>query len=107
MMNTGSLRTVLESGQPVAGHRPWPRVIVTPEIWNALSKGLADGAWTLLGLWGEAGMAHLAAREDVSGTLGVASLPCPDGRFPSVGRCASAGATAGARDGRSGRVAAG
>ena len=85
-MNTGSLRTVLESGQPVAGHRPWPRVIVTPEIWNALSKGLAGGAWTLLGLWGEAGMAHLAVREDASGTLGVASLPCPDGQFPSVGR---------------------
>ena len=86
MMNTGSLRTVLESGQPIAEHRPWPRVIVTPEIWNALSKGLAGGTWTLLGLWGEAGMAHLAVREDATGLLGVASLPCPDGRFPSVGR---------------------
>jgi len=86
MMNTGSLRTVLESGQPIAEHRPWPRVIVTPEIWNALSKGLAGGVWTLLGLWGEAGMAHLAVREDATGLLGVASLPCPDGRFPSVGR---------------------
>ena len=48
-MNTGStLRTVLDAGQPVAEHRPWPRVVVTPELWNALTKGLVDGAWTLL-----------------------------------------------------------
>lgn len=85
-MNASSLRTVLEGGRPVAGHRPWPRVIVTPELWIALSEGLAGGAWTLLGLWGESGMAHLAAHEPSTGTLGVASLPCPDGWFPSVGR---------------------
>ena len=62
MMNTGFLWMVLEGGQPVAGHRPWPWMIVTPEVWAALSKGLADGAWSLLGLWGETGMAHLAVR---------------------------------------------
>ena len=86
MMNTGFLWMVLEGGQPVAGHRPWPWMIVTPEVWAALSKGLADGAWSLLGLWGETGMAHLAVRENAGGALGVAGLPCPDGRFPSVGR---------------------
>ncbi|MFO1422709.1 MAG: nickel-dependent hydrogenase large subunit [Candidatus Competibacteraceae bacterium] len=85
-MKTGSLRTVMDAGEPVAGHQPWPRVVVTAEIWNALIRGLTGGAWTLFGLWGEAGMAHLAVREDASGTLGVASLPCPDGQFPSVGR---------------------
>ncbi|MBL8249750.1 MAG: NADH-quinone oxidoreductase subunit C, partial [Candidatus Competibacter sp.] len=85
-MNTGFLWMVLEGGQPVAGHRPWPWMIVTPEVWAALSKGLADGAWSLLGLWGETGMAHLAVRENAGGALGVAGLPCPDGRFPSVGR---------------------
>lgn len=62
-MNTGSLRTVLEGGQPVAGHRPWPRVVVTTDTWNALVEGLAGDAWTLLGLWGEPGMVHLAACE--------------------------------------------
>jgi Ni,Fe-hydrogenase III large subunit len=75
---------------------------VTPELWNALGEGLAGGAWTLLGLWGEAGMVHLAAyeaqinlpqlpfdkggRREASGGFVVASLPCPDGQFPSVGR---------------------
>ncbi len=85
-MSARDLRTVLDIGQPVAEHRPWPRVVVTTETWNTLVEGLAGGAWTLLGLWGEVGMVHLAVREDASGTLGVASLPCPDGRFPSVGR---------------------
>jgi Ni,Fe-hydrogenase III large subunit len=86
MMGANSLRAVLEVGQPVAEHRSWPRVVVTAETWNALIAGLAGNAWTLLGLWGEAGMVHLAAHESTSGTVGVASLPCPDGRFPSVGR---------------------
>ena len=101
-MNASSLRATLAAGQPVAGHRPWSRVIVTPETWNALTEGLAGGAWTLLGLWGEAGMVHLAVYEaqinppqppfekgekrEAPGEFIVASLPCPDGRFLSVGR---------------------
>lgn len=87
MMNANvALRTILEAGEPVTDHRPWPRVVVTPELWNTLSEGLSGGAWSLLGLWGEVGMVHLAVYEDASETPGIASLPCPDGRFPSVGR---------------------
>jgi Ni,Fe-hydrogenase III large subunit len=85
-MSTNILQVVLDAGEPVTDHRPWPRVVVTPELWNTLSEGLSGGAWSLLGLWGEVGMVHLAVYEDASGTLGVASLPCPDGQFPSVGR---------------------
>ena len=85
MTAVSALQAVLTSGQPVAEHRPWPRVIVTGEIWNRLVAGLAEGAWTLLGLWGEAGRVHLALREQ-TGAPGVASLACPDGQFPSVGR---------------------
>ena len=86
MMSAASLRTMLDDGQPVTKHHPWPRVIVTAELWNALLDGLASGDWTMLGLWGEIGMAHLALYEDSSETIIVASLSCPDGRFPSVGR---------------------
>lgn len=85
-MNTISpLRTLLEAGQRVAEHHPWPRVVVTPELWKTLSEGLAQGSWTLLGLWGEIGWTHLAVWE-APGNFCVASLPCPEGRFPSVGR---------------------
>lgn len=85
-MNAAALQVLLEAGQPVAEHRPWLRAVVTPALWEAALEGLAGGAWTLLGLWGELGMVHLAAHEPASGCIGVASLPCPDGRFPSVGR---------------------
>jgi len=85
-MGVHSLRAVLDVGQPVAGHRPWPRAVVTPEIWRLLVEGLAGRTWTLLGLWGEAGTAHLAVLEETTGNMGIASLPCPDGHFPSVGR---------------------
>lgn len=85
-MSARNLRTALDVGQPVVEHRPWPRVVVSAEAWNALIEGLAGGTWTLLGLWGETEMVHLAMHESASEFIGVASLPCPDGRFPSVGR---------------------
>lgn len=85
-MMTSALSAVLDAGRPVLTHRPWPCAVVTPELWAMLSKGLSSGVWTLLGLWGEPGMAYLAVREDAGGNLGVAGLPCPDGQFPSVGR---------------------
>lgn len=99
-MTVGSLRTMLDEGQLVAEHRPWPRVIVTAEIWNSLLEDLSGGALTMLGLWGEMGMVHLALYEinpplppfdkggghEVPGGFFIASLPCPDSRFPSVGR---------------------
>ena len=103
MMNANALlQTVLDAGEPVTDHRPWPRVVVTPELWNILSEGLSSGAWSLLGLWGEAGLVHLAlyetqpnppqppfekgGRREALGGFFIASLPCPDGQFPSVGR---------------------
>ena len=85
-MSVSVLQTVLKTGQAVAAHRPWPRVIVTAETWTVLGSGLAGGAWTLLGLWGEVGWVHLALHESTSGFIGVASLACPEGRFPALGR---------------------
>jgi Ni,Fe-hydrogenase III large subunit len=81
-----SLSAVLERGEPVSDHHPWPRAVVTTEIWNALVQGLADGVFTLSGLWGEQETVHLAIYDAAATEFGVASLPCPEGRFPSVGR---------------------
>ncbi|MBZ4194255.1 MAG: NADH-quinone oxidoreductase subunit C [Candidatus Contendobacter sp.] len=99
-MSVSVLQAALGTGQPIFEHRPWSRVAVTVETWNSLIEGLSGGAWTMLGLWGETGMAHLALHEinppqtpfdkggrcEASGGFVVASLSCPDGRFPSVGR---------------------
>ncbi len=81
-----SLAQLLAAGEPVAAQRPWPRAIVSSDTWNSLAEGLTNGAFTLIGLWGEPGMVHLAARDEASEALGIASLSCPAGRFPSVGR---------------------
>src|SRR5512134_1899901 len=87
MMTTAvSLLDILKRGEPVTAQRPWPRTIVSSDAWNTLIEGLASGVFTLLGLWGEADMVHLAAHDEAKGELGVASLACPTGRFPSVGR---------------------
>ncbi|HYQ92113.1 MAG TPA: NADH-quinone oxidoreductase subunit C, partial [Candidatus Competibacteraceae bacterium] len=81
-----SLAALLATGESVAAQRPWPRAVVSSGTWTLLVEQLAGGALTLLGLWGEPGVVHLAAWEPASGALGVASLSCPAGRFPSVGR---------------------
>ncbi len=65
-------------------HRPWPRRMVDEAMWDVLAKQLAAGEITLLGLWGEPGMVHMALLDKTS--VAVASLACAGGRFPSVSR---------------------
>ncbi len=76
---------LLARGRPVAAHRPWPRVEVEAEAWAALTDGLAQGALSLLGLWGDGECVHMALN-DRAGSIGVATIRCAGGRFPSVGR---------------------
>src|SRR5262245_57696261 len=93
MMATGSLHEFLRDIDPVAGHRPWPRVVVDEARWLALRQRLATADWMLLGLWGDRSAAgtlsvHVALRdesEDAADGIVVVTLPCPQGRFPSLG----------------------
>jgi len=82
-----SLAETIE-GKRVEGHRPWPRIVVTADAWRRASGELAAGHATLLGLWGDADPAplvHMAISDAAAGEILVASLPCPDKTFPSVG----------------------
>jgi Ni,Fe-hydrogenase III large subunit len=72
-------------GGRVKGHRPCPRIVVDGSEWERAIRLVADGAWTLAGLWGEAQSVHMAIR-DQDAHVAVVSLPCPDGRYPSVAR---------------------
>ena len=54
------LSELLAAGQPVDGHRPWPRVWLHPDTWQDATNRLADGSLTLLSLWGETGRVHMA-----------------------------------------------
>jgi Ni,Fe-hydrogenase III large subunit len=81
-----ALADLLQRGTPVTAHRPWPRTAVDASLWRVLAEGFAERSWTLLGLWGDGNTVHMALLEESSRGIAVASLACPDGTFPSVGR---------------------
>lgn len=70
----------------VGNHRPWPRYVVDEDAWRALTAELAAAKISLLGLWGDSDAVHMAILSRAPHSVAIASLPCPDGRFPSVGR---------------------
>jgi Ni,Fe-hydrogenase III large subunit/Ni,Fe-hydrogenase III component G len=85
------LDDILLRGERVERHRPWPRVVVSADTWRMIANELAEMRTSLLGLWGDtdaartAPMVHMALLSEQTGEIAVASLPCPEGRFPSVG----------------------
>jgi Ni,Fe-hydrogenase III large subunit len=81
-----ALAEFIRDGDQVRDHRPWPRAIVDTARWSFATGQLAEGKWALLGLWGETDSVHMALLDEPAGTLGVISLNCPQGSYPSVGR---------------------
>lgn len=70
----------------VPEHRPWARHLLDRAGWEALARWLASGTVELFALWGEPTAVHAALFEPATEVLAVASLPCPEGRFPALGR---------------------
>jgi Ni,Fe-hydrogenase III large subunit len=82
------LANILPHAARVERHRPWPRLVATEESWRNVAREVATGHATLLGLWGDMSAAptvHMAIVDDASGDIAVVRLPCPAGKFPSVG----------------------
>jgi Ni,Fe-hydrogenase III large subunit len=77
---------ILEAGQRITMHRPWPRVLVDAEGWDSAAFLAADGRCTLLGLWAEIDAVHMALAAQDPLEIAVVSLSCPDRAYPSVGR---------------------
>ena len=73
------------SGSIAAEHRPCARMLVDEAGWRSVSQRLATSDLTLLGLWGDAGMVHMALLDEVPGDIAVVTIEARDGRFPSVG----------------------
>jgi Ni,Fe-hydrogenase III large subunit len=78
------LQQTLQNGRPASAASSQSRVIVDEAGWTDACRRIAAGEGTLLSLWGDADTIHLAVLED--GSIGVLTLACPAGRFPSVGR---------------------
>ena len=64
----------------------WSRSTVDTKHWQHAAERLQSGALTLLGLWGEPGIAHMALMERSTKEFGLLTLACADHRFPAVGR---------------------
>jgi len=77
------LSALIERGNLIAAHRPWPRAVVGAETWREAIAGLAAGEATLLGLWSDGEAVHMGLVEDAE--IAVISLAASAGRFPSVG----------------------
>lgn len=79
------LDDLIARGRRVPHHRGWPRRIVDTAAWDEALMALATGRLALLGLWGEPDRVHMALLGEGSGAAAVLTLPCPEGRYPSVG----------------------
>src|SRR5499427_74685 len=81
------MATLLDTieGRKIAGHRPFPRLVVDEDGWRFAASQLSAGSWTLLGLWGDTDAVHMAVLDEGAHEIAVVTIPCPDGRFPSVG----------------------
>ena len=83
-MNT--LRQLIDEGQLIANHGPWPRVVVGEESWQQATRLLQEEQCTLLALWGEKEFVHMALIDANSNEPAILSFECEDQSFPSVGR---------------------
>src|SRR6266851_6729263 len=81
------MATLLDTieGKTIPEHRPWPRLVVDEDGWRFAARQLSAGSWTLLGLWGDIGEVHMAVLDEGARGIAVVTMPCPDGRFPSIG----------------------
>jgi Ni,Fe-hydrogenase III large subunit len=79
------LSAILTSGRMIERHSPFPCFVIDAASWQHAADRLAAGDWSLLGLWGEIGRAHMAILHAGAPPVTVLSLDCPDGRYPSVG----------------------
>ncbi len=79
------LLELLGSVRAKAGHHPWPRYQITPELWSDLGAGFVDGRFDLLALFAHGAQVHAVAFEPETLALAVASITAHGGHFPSLG----------------------
>jgi len=72
-------------GREILQRRPWPRAVVGAHLWRFVANELAQGRLSLLGLWGEPSMVHLAIMDEEAADIGIVSLDCPDQTYASIG----------------------
>ena len=79
-----SLIDLMQEGRKIPQHNPWPRAVVDASVWQFAANELAQGRWSLLGLWGEPTTVHMAIIDRDTAEIAVVSLDCPNRVYPSV-----------------------
>ena len=64
------------------GRAPWS----APTFGDLRPASWRQGRLSLLGLWGEPSMVHMAILDEAAADVAIVSLDCPDRSYPSVGR---------------------
>ncbi len=80
-----TLQDLVQAGRLVSMQHPWPRVDVDAGQWRVATARLVGGQSTLIALWGEPNVVHMALRDEEPLGMAVVSLHCPSGRYSSVG----------------------
>jgi Ni,Fe-hydrogenase III large subunit len=81
-----TLPDLIDDGEAVGMHRPWPRAVVDGRAWGHAAALLREEQCTLLALWADREHAHMALLDPAGEAPVVLSVAGEDGRFPSVGR---------------------
>jgi Ni,Fe-hydrogenase III large subunit len=81
-----SLIDLMLEGREIQPHNPWPRAVVDVSVWKFAASELAQGRWSLLGLWAEPSTVHMAIVDQQTAEIAVVSLDCPDRSYPSVSK---------------------
>jgi Ni,Fe-hydrogenase III large subunit len=75
---------LIAEGKP-AGLEPWRRAAVTGDVWVRAAQLLAAGDLTMLSMWAEPKLVHLALLDAAVREIAVLSLGAENGRYPSIG----------------------
>jgi Ni,Fe-hydrogenase III large subunit len=81
-----SLIDLMLEGRTVQQHNPWPRAVVDATVWEFAASELAQGRWSLLGLWAEPATVHMAILNGDMAEIAIISLDCPGRSYPSVSK---------------------
>ena len=80
-----SLYETMRKGHRVEQSRPWSRHVVDHTGWLRAIREISKGQGDMLSLWSDGADVHMAILDHESSEIGVITLGCPQGRFPSVG----------------------
>lgn len=76
----------MRGGRPVEQSRPWPRHVVDQTGWLRVIREISKGRGDMLSLWSDGADVHMAMMDRESSDVGIVTIECPHGCFPSVGR---------------------